>query len=70
MLFSVARADHTAFASHSGDSSVNGFILQVINPRADIVAAALKVISLTQVPNALAHIVPDAVKVISLVPLA
>ena len=70
MLFSLARADHTAFASHSGDSSLNGFIEPVINPRADISAVQFKDIVLVPVQNALAHRVPVAVRVISLVPEA
>lgn len=67
MLFSEASADHTAFASHSGDSGVNGFISPVICPRADMIAVGDTVIVATHVQKAFAPIVPFAVSVISLV---
>lgn len=67
-MFSLARADHTALASHSGDSSVNGFIDPVINPRADISAVQFRDIVLVPVPKAFAHIVPVADSVMALVP--
>jgi hypothetical protein len=67
VLFSLARADQTAFASHSGESGVNGFISPVICQRADITAVGDTVIVDTHVQKAFAPIVPFAVTSISLV---
>lgn len=70
MLFSIASADHTALARPSGDSSVNGFIAPVINPRADIFASDVFVITISPLPNAIAPTVPVADRDILLVPVA
>lgn len=43
MLYSDARADHTALASHWGESSVNGDILPVIYPSALCVVFAVHI---------------------------
>lgn len=60
MLYSLAREFHTACASHSGESSVNGLIVPVIYQRADISAVAFSVIDDSQLPNAIAPSVPVA----------
>lgn len=70
ILFSVASADHTAFANHSGDNSVNGFIEPDIIHKANIFPEPLTAIVLIPVQNAFAHIVQTAHKVIQLVPVA
>ena len=70
MLYSLAIVFHTALASPSGDSSVNGVISPVICPRADISALAERVIDDSPVVNATAQSVPVAVKSILLVPFA
>lgn len=62
ILFSDARAAHTAFASHSGESSVNGLIDPVINPSAEMSASAERVTKDSPVENATAPRVPVAVK--------
>jgi hypothetical protein len=67
-LFSVARADHTALARPSGESSVNGFIEPVINHFAAILAFQARDIEPCQLPNAIAPTVPVADSVILLVP--
>ena len=70
VLYSVAREFHTALASHSGDNSVNGDIVPVIYPRADISALADSVIVDSPVVNATAQSVQVAVKSIFDVPFA
>lgn len=70
VLYSLAREFHTACASHSGDSSVNGLIVPVINPRADISAVAFIVIEDSPLPNAIAQSVPVADKSILQDPIA
>ena len=70
VLYSVAREFHTALASHSGDNSVNGDIVPVIYPRADISALADRVIGDSPVVNATAQSVQVAVKSILLVQFA
>lgn len=67
VLFSLAIADQTAFASHSGERGVNGFISPVICQRADITAVGDTVIVDTHVQKAFAPTVPFAVSDISLV---
>lgn len=70
VLYSVAREFHTALASHSGESSVNGVISPVIYPRAEISALADSVIVDSPVVNATAQSVQVAVKSILLVQFA
>lgn len=70
MLYSLAIVFHTALASPSGDSSVNGVISPVICPRADISALAERVIDDSPVEKATAPSVPVAVRSILLVPFA
>lgn len=65
MLYSLAREFHTALASHSGESSVNGDIVHVINPRADISALAERVTEDSHVVNATAQSVQIPVSSIS-----
>ena len=69
-MYSLAIVFHTALASPSGESSVNGDIVPVIYPRADISALADRVIDDSPVENATAPSVPVAVKSILLVQFA
>lgn len=69
-MYSLAIVFHTALASHSGESSVNGVISPVICPRADISALADRVITDSQVENATAHNVQVAVSSMFDVPFA
>ena len=62
VLYSFAREFHTALASHSGDSSVNGLIVPVIYQRAFISAVAVSVAVDIPVENATAPSVPVAVR--------
>lgn len=63
ILFSVAKACHTACANHCGESSVNGVIIPVIWPRAVISASAVILINDSHVEKAIAHNVPIPVNI-------